>query len=139
MSGANDLFSWATAVRLSGGKPFDESIANDATFNITAYQAADKARMDALDRAVKSTVIGNASPSSDQVSEFAQRYAAIGGKQINFNKYMINQIKNANTVQANKIMENLRNPYSQRMQQIMGGAEGLDGRSFTGDAEGSSN
>lgn len=131
ISGANELMSWATAVRLSGGKPFDEAVANDATFRIQAYQAVDRNRMDALGQAVKSQVVGGAAlPDGDTISNFAQQYASIGGKQQNFNKFMMNEIKSANTSQANKIMEALHNPYSQKMQQIMGGTEGLDGRSF---------
>ncbi len=129
ISGANDLFSWATAARIAGGKPFDESIANDQVFRITAYQAADREKLKNLNAAVKTSVIGGKSPDSDQISKFAAGYAAIGGKQNNFNKYMIDQIRSANTSKANSIMENLKNPYSQKMQQVMGGTAGLDGRS----------
>ncbi len=129
MSGANDLFSWATAVRLAGAKPLDESIANDAMQRMSSYQLADHAKMQALEEAVKTSVIAGNTPDGDQQSQFASKYAAIGGKQQGFNKFMLNQIKNANVTHANQIMENLKNPYSQYMQKIMGGSESLDGRS----------
>lgn len=128
IGGANDLLSWATAVRLAGGRPLDEAIANDASYRVTAYSADNKATMDALNQSVKTTLIGGQSPTGDQVSNFAKEYAAVGGKQSNFNKYMMTQFKNANTNQANKIIEALKNPQSQHMQQIMGGTEVLDTR-----------
>lgn len=127
ISGGNDLMAWATMARLAGGKPFDESIANDQVFRITAYQAADHNKLEALNQAVKSSVIAGASPDPDQIAHFAASYAAIGGKQAQFNKYMLAQIKNANTSKANQIMTNLKNPYAQKMQQVMGGTPGLDG------------
>ena len=130
MSGANDLMSWATAVRLAGGKPLDESIATDTTFRLTSYEAQNRQRMDDLNKAIKSTVIGGSSPTGDQQDKFASEYAALGGKQKNFNKYMILQVKNANTVKANAIMENLKSPSNQRMQEIMGGTSSLDGNSM---------
>lgn len=132
ISGANDVMSWATAARLAGGKPFDESIANDQAFRITAYQAADRVKMDNLNQAIKVSTIAGAQPSPEQIGKFAADYAAIGGKQAHFNKYMIQQIKSADVSRANSIMENLKNPYSQKMQQVMGGTEGLDGRSVLG-------
>lgn len=127
ISGGNDLMSWATATRLAGGKPFDDAVANDATFRITAYQAADRTRMDALAQAIKVSSIGGDIPSTDQISQFAARYAAAGGKQDHFNRYMIGEIKAANTNKANAIMNNLKNPMSQKMQEIMGGSTVLDG------------
>lgn len=130
ISSANDLFAWSTAVRLSGGKPFDAAIANDASFRISAYQAADRQKKDALAKTIKTAVIGKEEVDAEQVASFAEKYAALGGTQTEFNKYMLKQIKEANTVKANKIVESLKHPYNQKMQQIMGGDELLDGRSF---------
>jgi len=132
IAGANDLASWASAIRLSGGKPFDEAVANDAAFRISSYQAVDHERSKQLGQTIASSVLAGDTPSESQVGTFAQKYAALGGKQGQFNKYMMKTMMDANTPQANKIMENLRNPYSQKMQQIMGGAELLDGRSQFG-------
>lgn len=128
ISGTNDLFSWATAVRLAGGKPFDEAVANDAAFRVAAYTAKDRLKMDALSRAIKTTTIGNEMPSGDEVADFAAKYAALGGKQENFNKYLMLQFKTSNTSKANDLAESLKNPYSQKMQQIMGGRDYFDGR-----------
>lgn len=132
MSGANDLWSVSTAIRLAGGKPFDEALANDAVYRMSAYQAADRQKVEALNDAIKSSVIGNETATPEQVQGFAEKYAALGGKQTNFNKYMLKQLKESNTVKANQIVEALKSPYSQKMQQIMGGDnELLDGRGFS--------
>jgi hypothetical protein len=134
ISGGNDLYSWATATRLAGGKPFDDAIANDAVFRVTAYKAADREKMKKLGMAIKTSGIGTGQESiePDQVATFAAKYAAAGGKQQNFNKFMLDQIKSANTNKANAIMMNLKDPMSQKMQQIMGGTAGLDGTAMYG-------
>lgn len=129
--GTNDLFSFATLSRLAGGTPLDEAMMKDATYRYTAYQASDKNKQDNIAEALKSTVIGGQQPSMDQINHIAGNYAALGGGQKNFNKFMIGQIKDANTSQANQIMQHLKNPYASTMQQIMGGSEVPDGRSIT--------
>lgn len=133
ISGGNDLLSWATATRLAGGKPFNDAVANDATFRIAVYQAKDRERMMNLSKAIKVSGIAGGEISVDQVTTFAEKYASAGGQQQNFNKFMINQIKSADTNKANAIMQSLKNPHAQKMQQIMGGTAGLDGTMMFGE------
>lgn len=125
MNGSNDLFSWATATRLAGGKPLDEAIVNDATFRITSYQAADRQKMDSLNKAVKATVISGGIPTDQQYAKFAALYAEAGGKTTNFNKYMLKQMKEVDQTRADQIVNDLKSPYSQKMQNIMGGTGSL--------------
>ncbi len=120
---SNDVFSLATMSRIAGGRPFDEAIVNDAVYRISAYQAVDRSRKEDLVQAVKSTGIGTNEPTQDQVEKFATEYAALGGNQREFNKWMLTQIKNSNTSQADKIIQHLQSPYSQSIQKIMGGNE----------------
>lgn len=127
ISYANDLFSWSSAKRIVGGKPLDEGIVNDATYRFSSYQAADHARQQSLAEAVKSSVLQGYTPTDQQLERFVSKYAASGGRQINFNKFMLQQIKSANTSQANKIMQHLQKPGAQNFQQIMGGRETPDG------------
>jgi hypothetical protein len=133
INGGNDLLSWATAARIAGGKPFDDALVNDAVYRVNAYKAVDAQRMQGLALAVKTAGIGNGSVNMDpeSVDKFAARYAALGGKQQNFNKFMIKEIKSANTNQANAIMTALKNPMSQNMQAIMGGTLGVDGSAIS--------
>ena len=127
ISFANDLFSWASAARLVGGKPIDEGIANDAAYRFSSYQAADSAKMQVLGEAIKSSVIAGNSPTEEQVQDFVQKYAAAGGNQRNFNKFMLSNMKSANTSQAETIMRHLQKPGSQNFQQIMGGRDTPNG------------
>lgn len=117
---SNDLMSLANLTRIAGAKPLDEAVALDAGYRLDAYKQKDVARTKELGEAIKSTVIGGKEVSQDQVTHFANEYVKLGGKQDNFNKFFIDAMKNANTSQANKIVEHLKSPQSQAMQQIMG-------------------
>lgn len=118
---SNDLMSWATATRLAGGRPLDEAIINDGVFRIQSYTQQNNARMQLLGEAVKSTTIQGNQPSEDEVIRFAKIYAENGGKQGQFNKFMMNNMKAANTSQVQKITSQLNHPFAQKMQLLMGG------------------
>jgi hypothetical protein len=90
-------------------------------FRIQAYQQYDRARLNDLGEAVKSSVIQGNTPDADQYVKFSEQYAKSGGKQAQFNKFMINEFKAANTSQAEKIVAQLQNPFAQKMQVLMGG------------------
>jgi hypothetical protein len=122
---SNDLVSWATLTRLAGGRPIDEAIVNDGVFRIQAYQQYDRARMKEVAGAIKSASIMGNVPDEHSVITFAKHYAEAGGKQAQFNKYMMNEFKSANTSQAEKISHQLQHPFSQKMQLLMGGGSDL--------------
>ena len=114
----NDLVSIATMSRLAGGRPLDEAIVNDGVFRIHSYQTYDHNRMNTLAAAVKS----NAQVGADiNYGEFAAQYAARGGRQVQFNKYMVDKIKQAGVSQSEKIISQLQNPFAQKVQVLMGG------------------
>lgn len=118
---ANDLYSLANLARISGAKPFDEAVTQDAVYRIQAYQALDRQKMTQLGVAVKSVVAGGGVPSQEQLNEFMTQYAKRGGKQEEFSKWYVQQLRAATTPQANKIVENAKSPYASYLQQIMGG------------------
>ena len=117
----NDLASWASLVRVAGGKPMDEAIVNDAVFRIRAYSAVDRERKLRLAEAVKLETVMGQIPSEDQVAQWAERYAVLGGRSSEFNKWMMEQYKNANTPQSEVILRQLNNPMTQKLQVLMGG------------------
>lgn len=129
---SNDLLSLANLSRIAGAKPLDEAIATDAAYRLNAYAAYDRDKIEKLGAAIKTTVQAGNNPTDEQVGNFAQEYAALGGKQGTFNKFMARTIMQANTSQANLLARHLANPLSTSMQEIMGGAEMKD---FTNDAE----
>lgn len=120
---SNDIASLATLGRLAGAKPLDEAVVQDATFRIKAYAAKESDRMKSLGAAIRTTVIAGNEPSQEQIETFASAYVSKGGRQENFNKFMLQQYKSANTSQANALREQLGKPYTQSLQSIMGAYE----------------
>lgn len=119
--GSNDFLSFATLSRLAGGRPLDEAIVNDGTYRIAAYEAAQKSEREKLLSAIKTTTIQGQQTDASSIEKFAESYAASGGKQSQFNRFMINTMKGSNTSQSQRIMQQLQNPFNQKMQVLMGG------------------
>jgi hypothetical protein len=118
---SNDLMSMASLSRLAGGRPLDEAIVNDGVFRIHSYQQADHQKLNSLAEAVKASSIEGRVPDENQMAEFGAKYAATGGKQQNFNKWVLNEMKNANLNESQKITRQLQNPFAQKVQVLMGG------------------
>lgn len=118
---SNDLMSLASLSRLAGGRPLDEAIVNDGVFRIHSYQQDDHLKLNNLAEAVKASSIAGLTPDGNQMAEFGAKYAAVGGKQQNFNKWVLNEMKNANLNESQKITRQLQNPFAQKVQVLMGG------------------
>ena len=121
LSQSQDFWSIANSMRVLGGKPFDESIALDGLYRMNAYKAKDRASINDLGEAVKSTIIAGGHPSSEQLQSFMASYVKDGGNQENFNRFMVGMSKTASQSQVNKLAETLRSPYGQNLQVILGG------------------
>lgn len=121
----NDLMSLATLTRLAGARPLEEAIVNDGMFRIQSYQQYNRAKMQTLAESVKTASIQGNIPSESDVINFAYTYAKNGGKQDQFNKFILNEIKSANSNQAEKIVRQLNNPFVQKVQILMGGSDGI--------------
>lgn len=120
---SNDLLSIANLGRVLGGKPLDEAIALDATYRYKAYNLADSKKRALLGESIKSTMLAGNDPTLEQIQGFAESYAKTGGRQEEFNSWMVQLNRTANTSQANKISQSLKDPFSQSMQRLMGGEE----------------
>jgi hypothetical protein len=77
--------------------------------------------MNKIGEAVKSASIAGRVPDEEQMAVFAAEYSKAGGKQVQFNKWMMNKIKSANTNEAQKITSQLQNPFAAKVQVLMGG------------------
>lgn len=119
---SNDLMSWATATRIAGGKPLDEALVNDAVFRIHSYEQFDRSKMKELSESIKASSISGQVMDNEQVMHFAKTYAENGGKQAQFNKFMLREITQANTSKGEQIVHQLQNPFAQKLQLLMGGA-----------------
>lgn len=120
---SNDIFSLANLSRMAGGKPLGEAIAIDTAYRFKVYALSDNAKRNKLGAAIKTNLIAGQQPSRDQIEQFAEEYVKLGGKQKEFNQWMIQLYKTTNTSQANKLREDLGSPFSKSMQEIMGGYE----------------
>lgn len=119
--GGNDFLSWGSAVRLAGARPMDEAIVNDAVYRIKAYEAVDRQKKMELSEGIKlSTRLGEI-PADDQIATFASQYAATGGKQSQFGKYMMENMKKADISQSQMVLKQISNPLVYKMQGLMGG------------------
>jgi hypothetical protein len=117
----NDLVSLATLSRLAGGRPLDEAIISDGVFRIQAYKQYDREKKLRLGEMIKASTIQGQTMEEDQWMRFSEAYARAGGKQEQFNEFMMQQIKSANTSNAEKIVSQLQNPFAQKIQLLMGG------------------
>lgn len=121
---SNDLMSWASMVRMAGGRPLDEAITNDSMFRVKTYEAARKASMASLAEGIRTTLVGGeVNQTPEQLARFAEKYAENGGKQAGFNKWMMGLYKQANTEQAEVLSQSLKTPYAYKMQLLMGGED----------------
>lgn len=123
---SNDLASLSTLARLAGGKPIDEAIVRDERWRISMYRQADLARRTRAAEALRVSLADSGAAPSAQMDKVFDVYLNTGGKSADFNKWFMQQYKKANVSEADKMRNSLNDPYSQRMQQLMGGATGVD-------------
>jgi hypothetical protein len=110
-------------MRLVGARPMDESITNDYFHRLKVYQAKDRAKLDNLREAVRKSVISGGTLEQEQYGKFAEEYMKAGGKQKNFNKWVVDQYMKANTPASKELAESLSYPYAHRMKEFMRGRE----------------
>lgn len=121
ISRASETSAIAQAARILGAKPLDEGIALDALYRKTAYDAKDSARLNQLGESVKTALVAGGQPSGDQMDQFMTEYAASGGRVQNFNRFMVDALKNVTQSNVNQFMQKMRSPVAQNMNEIMGG------------------
>lgn len=121
IAASNDLNLLATASRIAGAKPLDESLALNSLFRLNAYQAADQSRIEQLGEAVKTKLRGNQIPTPEELHTFQLEYAKSGGRIENYTKTLQRWSKDANVSVVNQLAQQHRSSYSKRLQEIMGG------------------
>lgn len=121
ISASSDLSLIATASRIAGAKPQDESLALNANYRVQAYRAADRDRMEFLGERVKGYLYKNQFPPDDVMDGFMKDYASSGGRVENFNHAMQAWAKDANVSVVEKLRNKMNSSYGQRVNEIMGG------------------
>ena len=118
---SHDLASLSSVVRLAGARPFDEAITNDAMFRVKTYEAVRKERMKSLGETVKLSLYNNGQVPDEQMQQFAEAFVQRGGKQAQFNQWMMRLYKDTNVEQAEALRGSLTKPFAYKMQLLMGG------------------
>jgi hypothetical protein len=120
---SHDLASWSSVVRLAGARPFDEAITNDAMFRVQTYKAIRKERMESLGERVKLSLYNEGQIPDEQMQEFAQGFYDRGGKQAQFNAWMMRLYQDTNVRQSEALRGSLTKPFAYKMQLLMGGED----------------
>lgn len=110
-------------IRLVGSKPLDEAIGLEANYRKVAYQARDMERKKRLGAAMRSHFYGGEAPSSEAIEQFAEGYAASGGRAKEFNQFMMENMRGATTSVVNETLRNSDSPIVNNMRTVMGGEE----------------
>lgn len=104
-----------------GARPMDEAVALNAIYRQKTYDAMDRARIERLGELVKMKLAGNEVPSDEELEDFMLRYTRSGGRIENFSRAMQQWSRDSNVSVVNQLAAKLGNPYSQKLQSIMGG------------------
>lgn len=120
----NDMLSIASASRILGAKPMDESVALNHMYRLNAYKAFDRQRIEGLGMAVKEKMRNGTFTSEDSV-DFMARYAADGGRIEGYTQALQRWMKEAKQSTVNKVMTAHKSATGQRLLEVMG-ADKLD-------------
>ena len=81
----------------------------------------DRSRIERLGEVVKTKLYDNELPTSEELDDFMLRYTRSGGRIENFSQAMQRWSRDANVSIVNQMANKLGNPYSRKLQSIMGG------------------
>lgn len=117
----NRLVEFGGISRVLGSRPMDEAVALNNLYRNKAYEAMDRARIDALGRAVKTKLANNQMPNEEELDEFMQSYVNSGGRIETFSSSLQRWSRDANVSVVNQMANKVGSPYGRKMQTLMGG------------------
>lgn len=120
-SGLQDLDSISNMSRIFGARPLEEGVALDNLYRSNALKALDNSRLETLGSAARTALYNNAPLAPQDFQNFLSQYVSSGGNQGNFNKWVLQQSKDANVSTVNRVFENFHSPRSKSLQLTMGG------------------
>lgn len=95
----DDLFSWASAVRVAGAKPMDEARVNQAYWNLQSYRTKDQERKANLANLMKQEFGANPAVMNNPewINSKYQSYINAGGNHRNFKRFYEQNVLKAST------------------------------------------
>lgn len=115
------MIDFGGVARMMGAKPMDEAVALTTLYRSKAYQAMDRARLDALGEAVKTKLENNQMPDEAEMEDLMDSYVRAGGRIETFSSSLQRWSRDANSSIVNQMATKLSSPYGKTMQMIMGG------------------
>ncbi len=126
------LVEFGGVARLMGAKPMDEAVALNNLYRNKAYEAVDRARLEALGSTVKTKLYANQMPDSEEMDEFMASYVKAGGRIENFSGSLQRWMRDANQSVVNQMADKLNSSSGRKMQSLMGGEPLEDYRTLSG-------
>jgi hypothetical protein len=130
------LVNFGGVARLMGAKPMDEAVALSTLYRSRAYEAVDRARIEALGMAVKTKLENGGYPEPDEMEDFMASYVKAGGRIETFSSAMQRWMKDSNQSVVNQMAQQLTSPSAKRMQIALGGEPLADYRTLAESNEG---
>lgn len=127
-----DKLALSNYVRIAGAKPLDDAAAADAMYRSTAYKAKTTADIRELAESMRLAQTGGELATPEQMQEFMQRYAKLGGNIKNFRSFAVSTYKTANANQVAALAIKMRDQQAQHVAAILGATRD---RAWLGDDE----
>jgi hypothetical protein len=116
----NDLDTWTVAAKLLGGEEMNRALAIDGYYRQIAYKKRDQEKIADLGEAFKNKIRSGEALTPDDTINFQKEYSRAGGRVDSFNRFMVDQMKNANRSQIDKMKQATRSSFSRNLSTIMG-------------------
>lgn len=126
ISAQQDALSLTTLARLAGTRPMDEALALDAQFRTTAFQAANRDKMESLGAIVKRRMTSGDAPTDEEMHEFMDRYVRAGGNYRSFNQTMVRWRRDATQDVTQRMKRTLHGDVAKRYYEMLGGDSTTD-------------
>lgn len=118
-----DFTAWT---RLAGGRSFDEAKLLDRYYKTRAYETEDANRTKVLGSAIKNKLADGVEPTSEDLSEYMDQYIRAGGSYRGFNRWMQNQMLNANVDMSERLRRKVSDdPNFETWRQVLFNTEGM--------------
>lgn len=117
------MVDFGGAARMLGAKPMDEAVALSTLYRNKAYQAMDRARIDALGEVIKTKLGNNQMPTDEELEDFMQDYVKAGGRIETFSSSLQRWMRDSNRSIVNQMSQKLGSTYGKNLQLVMGGEE----------------
>lgn len=119
----NDLDTMMIAAKVMGGEDMNRSVALDAYYRQIAYKKKDAENIANVGEALKNKIRSRESLNPEDVTGFMTEYSRGGGRIDTFNRFMIENMKNANRSQVEKMQSATRSSYARNLSTIMGASD----------------